>query len=166
MIISDTLIKYNPDNLPPYGSSMSTVNIKPTFGDYSRWSIEGNSDNNIPAFDTVMYSPKTILLLSYPNEPLPTINKNEDFNIKWNKDDNNINGVEIVINLLSSKDKKTFRYLVEDNGEFTISLKEIQAHRISLDIIRYNQKLLKIEGNYFWLCSITDATQDYYLVDN
>ncbi len=135
----------------------------PAFGAKGRFKIEGNSQYNIPAFDTTLYVPDKLNVSNITNGDL--INRNQDLTINWNADSNNdycyilLNYDRVLSNMRNNNlPADTVIYWtdkIDDDGSYTIPSsvwqKFPEGATIDFYLARGNGKIIEKNGKKFML---------------
>ena len=143
---------YNSSNIPIsknyiYKFLLDTDGIDTNFrfecyGKRVKFVLDGNNDYNINRIEkTIQMPPRIDLIGLEPNDVIPSISKG--FLIKWKKDDNDVNGVCIMIQKIFNLDSSiSFPFIyIKDGGEYFIDLKTlgfVVSNTILIEIIRLN----------------------------
>lgn len=174
------------------------------FGNDVTFDVEGNTSNSIPDFETEFYVPTKLTITSptiaslTPNastvgfDAVPQISRYGDLTLNWNADENNENGVAIIINwsglmidpewedteeweelggmIVNTGGNRKNIVIVDDEGTFTIpeeDFDDIPADAlIRIQVIRGNIEILEESSKEYKIFATTEAqTIELWLTD-
>jgi len=161
--------KYYPTNNNQYGYF---DDISSTFGSDVQIGIEGSSYIDSTSFS--FYLPEIINVTTSNSD---SINKNQDYQLTWNQDPNNQNGVYILVSYSGSLNTDhinsslpdtniTWKTNVSDNGSYTISSSVFSSMpvggHIEIDVGRGNYGIFG-DTQKFWVAGGTVDNQGLIL---
>lgn len=129
----------------------------PVFGGVGRWGITGDESKGIYGFCTEMYSPEIIHILSPPTDI--KVNKNDTIKIVWEPDPNYMGDVLLFVTGFGNYPNLSRE--IPDNGEYYLPMDSINIKSFSIELLRRNEKWIKVGERWYQLVAATSETKHY-----